>query len=218
VNARPARIVAKGIIYGGATDTVFQYMKSDTLGVLTPISPASLPLTHSAVVHGSQADAGTAALIDSIRQVNVQFTTVYHDARTNADTFRRLQLTIHLMNAGLIHHSTCGNQPISVTSPTATVFAANGGTIPQTYVRLTWSPSVDDGGGERDVERYALYRRLTGATTFDQPFASVPGGSPSYTFQDTDIISGQSWIYGVAAQDCTPSSSAVSVTTSVVIP
>jgi type II secretory pathway pseudopilin PulG len=218
VNARPARIVAKGIIYGGATDTVFQYMKSDTLGVLTPISPASLPLTHSAVVHGSQADAGTAALIDSIRQVNVQFTTVYHDARTNADTFRRLQLTIHLMNAGLIHHSTCGNQPISVTSPTATVFAANGGTIPQTYVRLTWSPSSTDGGGERDVERYALYRRLTGATTFDQPFASVPGGSPSYTFQDTDIISGQSWIYGVAAQDCTPSSSAVSVTTSVVIP
>jgi hypothetical protein len=218
VNARPPRLVARGIIYGGASDTIFQYFKGDTLGNLTPISTAALPLIHTAAIHGSQSDAGIPALIDSIRQVKVQFTTVYHDARTNADTYRRLQLTIHLMNAGLIHHTTCGNQPLSVAAPTATVFAANGGTIPQTYVRLSWSPSVDDGGGERDVERYALYRRLSGATTFDQPFASVPGGSPSYTFQDTDIISGQTWIYGVAAQDCTPASSSVSVTTAVVIP
>lgn len=217
VNARPVKVVARGILYGGSTDTIFQYFKSDTLGNLTAISPASLPLTHVAPIHGSQADTGRSALVDSIRQVKAQFTSVFHDSRTNKDTYRQLRLTIHLMNAGLIHHTTCGNAPISV-SPAAAVTAANGTTVPQTYVTITWSPSIDDGAGEKDVERYALYRRLSSVATFDQPFASVPAARTSYSFQDTDVLTGQTWVYGVSAQDCTPSSSAVGSTAPVVIP
>jgi hypothetical protein len=98
------------------------------------------------------------------------------------------------------------------------VTAANGTTIPQTYVTVGWTPSIDDGAGEKDVERYAIYRRLTSQTTFDQPIGSVPGGKASYSFQDTDVQTGQSWVYAVVAQDCTPAvSSAVSAST-VVIP
>lgn len=216
-NARPVSVVARGIIYGGVNDTIFQYFKTDTLGNLVPIAPAALPLIHTAAIHGSQADTGRSALTDSIRQVNVQFTSVYHDPRSNQDVTRRLQLNIHLMNAGLIHHTTCGNPPIAV-APSATVTAANGGTVPQTYVTITWSPSVDDGGGEKDVERYALYRRLSAVTTFDAPFASVPAAQLSYAVQDRDVITGQTWIYGVAAQDCTPSMSAIGATSPVVIP
>jgi len=217
VNARMPRVVARDIVYGGTGDTIFQYFKSDTLGNLTAISPAILPLVHAAAVHGSQADTGKSALTDSITQVKVQFTSVYHDARTNADTKRRQQLTIHLMNAGLIHHTTCGNPPLSV-SPTAVATAADGVTVLQPYVTITWAKSVDDGGGEKDVERYAVYRRLSTTPSFDMPFASLPSGSSSYTFVDSDVQSGDTWVYGVTAQDCTPSSSPMGSTQPVAIP
>ncbi|MEO6878877.1 MAG: hypothetical protein ABI205_10375 [Gemmatimonadaceae bacterium] len=217
VNARPVKVVARGVVYKGTGDTIFQYFKGDTLGNLTPISPAALPLVHTAAVHGSQADIGNSALTDSIRQVRVQFTSLYHDPRTNIDTPRRQQLTIHLMNAGLIHHTTCGNAPLDV-SPTAVVTPANGTTVLQPFVTISWAKSVDDGAGEKDVERYALYRRLSSVTTFDMPFASIPSGSSSYSFVDSDVLSGQTWIYGVTAQDCTPSSSIMGSSLPVVIP
>jgi len=216
INARPVRVVARGILVN-PLDTIFQYFTGDTTGLLLAVSPAILPLIHTAPIHGSGLDIGTSALTDSIRQVKVQFTSVYHDPRTGIDTPRRLQATIHLMNAGLIHHTTCGSPPLGV-APTAVATAANGTTIPQTFVTVSWSASIDDLGGEKDVERYALYRRLSSVTTFDQPFASIPAGSAAYSFHDTDVIHAQSWIYGVAAQDCTPNSSPIGQTTAVVIP
>jgi hypothetical protein len=218
-NARPPRMVARGIIYNGTADTIFHYYKADTLGNLTEIPPAALPLIHTAAIHGSQADTGKSALTDSIRQVRAQFTSVFRDPRTPNDSIlRRLNLTITLKNAGLIHHATCGNAPISVSSVNATATAANGTTIPQTYITVTWNNSTDDGAGEKDVERYAVYRRLQGTTTFDQPIGSVPSGHTSYSFQDFDLISGQVWEYGVTAQDCTPASSAVTISPAVTVP
>jgi hypothetical protein len=217
VNARTPRVVARDIVYGGTSDTIFQYFKADTLGNLTAISPAILPLVHPAAVHGSQADTGRSALTDSITEVKVKFASVYHDPRTNKDTQRQQRLTIHLMNAGLIHHTTCGNAPLSV-SPTAVATAADGITVFQPYVTLTWSSSVDDGGGEKDVERSAIYKRLSSSASFDMPFASVPSGSSSYTFVDSDVQSGDTWVYGVTAQDCTPTSSPMGSTAAVAIP
>ena len=220
VNGRPIKVVARGLIYN-SQDTIFQYFKGDTTGALSPISPAVLPLVHSAPIHGAPNDTGRSAAIDSIRQVKVQFTSVFHDPRTGQDTYRRLQTTIHIMNAGLIHHSTCGQPPLGV-SPTATVTPADGITVFQPYVTVSWSPSVDDGTGEKDVERYAIYRRLSSDPAFDQPIASAPAGldsnSTSYSFTDTGVLSGQSWIYGVAAQDCTPSSSPIGAAAAVTIP
>jgi prepilin-type N-terminal cleavage/methylation domain-containing protein len=216
-NARPPRVVARGIIYNSG-DTIFRYFKGDTSGTLTPVSPALLPLVHSAPVHGTQADTGKSALTDSIRQVRVQFTSVFHDPRTNQDIMRKMQTTIRLMNSGLIQHSTCGNAPLGV-APTATVIPANGTTVLQTYVRLSWTPSIDEATGEKDVERYAIYRRLSSVSTFDQPFASVAaGGVSTYTFNDSDVVTGQTWIYGVTALDCTPLASSAGSTTAVVIP
>lgn len=217
VNSLKPRVVARGIIYNGASDTIFHYFKADTAGRLTEIPPAALPLIHVAPIHGTQADTGKSALTDSIRQVRAKFTSVYHDARTNQATTRTMQLTIHLMNAGLLHHTTCGQPPIEPTGVSAVVTPA-GGSVAQTFVTITWTKSVDDGAGEKDVERYAIYRRLSSTSTFDEPIASVPGGASSYSFVDTDVLSGQTWIYAVAAQDCTPSSSGVAQSTATVIP
>ena len=69
------------------------------------------------------------------------------------------------------------------------------------------------------MERYALYRRLSGQPgTMSEPFASIPAGLESYSFTDTDVRSGEQWIYGVASQDCTPSISSVTSASAVTIP
>jgi hypothetical protein len=215
-NSRPAKVVARGIIVNSG-DTVFKYWKSDTTGTLTPISQAILPIVHNSTMHGAPSDTGRwSALTDSVKQMRVTFKSLYHDPKTNVDVMRSVQQTIHLMNAGLIHRSTCGQPPLGV-SPTAVATAA-GGAVTQTYVTVSWTPSTDDGAGEKDVERYAIYRRLAGVATFDEPIASIPGGSSSYAFKDTDVITGQQWIYGVAAQDCTPASSPIGSTTTITIP
>ncbi len=215
VNARPARVVARGIVYN-AGDTIFHYFKSDSLGNLSEIPPSALPVIHTAPIHGTQADTGHSALSDSIREVRVQFTTVFHDPHASTPTFRPQRATIHLMNAGLLHHSTCGQPPLAPGSVTAAVTVANGSTVPQTYVNVSWTKSVDDGAGEKDVIRYAIYRRLSTVTTYDEPFASVPAGS--YSLHDTDVQSGQTWVYAVAAVDCSPATSPTSQSSSVAIP
>jgi hypothetical protein len=216
VNALPPRAVANRIIVN-PTDTVFQYFIGDTLGTLSAVASSKLPLIHRAAMHGATNDTGRFALVDSVRTVRVRMTTVFHDAR-NGDAFRRLDVTIKLMNSGMVRASTCGESPVGVT-PTAVATAANVGMgIPSPYVTLTWARALDDGAGERDVERYAVYRRLPAQALFGEPFTSVPAGESSYSFRDTDVTSGQRWIYGVAAQDCTPASSAVGQTGTIIVP
>jgi prepilin-type N-terminal cleavage/methylation domain-containing protein len=219
VNARPPRMVARGIYYRPGTDTLFRYFKSDTLGTLTEITSATLPIVHTATVHGTQADTGKSAMTDSVRQVRAQFNSIYHLSLKAGDTTqRRLNLTIKLMNAGLIHHVTCGSAPIAPTSLTATVTAANGTTIPRPFVTISWPKTVDAGAGEKDIERYAIYRKQNTDPNFDQPIGSVVGGRSSYSFVDTDLQTGDHWVYGVSALDCSPSNSPMVSSGQVVIP
>ncbi|HEY4303911.1 MAG TPA: prepilin-type N-terminal cleavage/methylation domain-containing protein [Gemmatimonadaceae bacterium] len=219
VNARPARMVARGIYYRPGTDTLFRYFKSDTLGSLTEIPVSTLPIVHTATVHGTQADTGKSAMTDSVRQVRAQLNSINHlSAKASDTTQRRLNLTIKLMNAGLIHHVTCGSAPIAPTSLTATVTPASPPGTPQTFVTVRWNASVDDLTGEKDVERYAIYRRLSSATAFDEPIASVVAGRSTYSFIDTDLLSGQQWVYGVTALDCSPLNSPMVTSSTATIP
>ena len=139
---------------------------------LTAIPAATLPLYHSAMIHGAPNDTARAAMIDSIRSMRVRLTTVYHDPRTG-DATRRLERTIRIMNAGLNDRTTCGDAPLGVL-PSAVASTVNG--APQ--VTITWSRSVDEVSGERDVERYALYKRYSASTTFStsNSFSSSPSG------------------------------------------
>jgi prepilin-type N-terminal cleavage/methylation domain-containing protein len=212
VNAAPPRVIARGIQFN-PSDTVFQYFQENDTGAVVLIPQAKLPLYHSAPVHGSPADTGRFALIDSIRSVRVRLTAVYHDPRLG-DVLRPIQATIRLLNAGLINRTTCGQPPLGVAVTTTTSVA--GAISP--FVKLMWGPSLDDGSGENDVDRYAIYRRPDTAATFIQPYASVPAGDTTYTYIDSDVKSGDRWIYGVAAVDCTPRSSDLATTGIVVVP
>ena len=212
VNNKTPRVVAEGIQYSPG-DTVFQYFRVTAADTLAAVPNSSLPAYHNAAAHGSSADTGSYALVDSIRAVRVTLKAVYHDPRSG-DVLRPLQTTVKLLNAGLTSRTTCGNTPGGVT-PTATT-SASGVTSP--WVKLSWSPSVDDGAGENDIYRYIIYRRAPTATDFSQPYSSMPAGSTSYTFTDNSVSHGDRWVYGVSAQDCTPSTSQPGVTGTVIVP
>ena len=211
VNNESARIVAKGIIRN-ATDTIFQYFR-DSAGAVVPVPKNYLPLFHTAVTHGIKSDTGKLAWVDSIRTIRVRMTVVFRDR--GGPVYRRLDHTIRLMNAGLVRRSICGEPP-TTTTPSAT---AGLDTLGFPYVTIAFNPTLDETAGEKDVERYALYRRLASQPgTMSEPFTSIPAGLSSYSFTDTDVRSGEQWVYGVASQDCTPSISAVTSTSTVTVP
>jgi type II secretory pathway pseudopilin PulG len=212
VNDAPAEVVAKGILITAA-DTVFQYFKADTLDRLTPITPATLPLTHVAASHLSGGDTARFALIDSVRIVRMRIKSVTR-VMNQPPTVRRAETVVRILNAGMAGASTCGQTPLP-TGVLAAVITPQGGAL------LTWSSSIDQDGGERDVQRYAIYRRAPIAgTAWDEPITSIPaaGSQGTYTYTDNNAPRGQSWEYGVAAQDCTPSNSQVAKSAAVLIP
>lgn len=214
VNATTPQIIARGIQYTPG-DTVFQYFKSDTVGNLTAIPMSSLPLYHKATIHGSIADTGKYAIVDSIRSVKVKLVAVYHDPHNPASTVTRtIRSTLVIMNAGLVNATTCGNPPIAVAVTDST--SPVGSTSP--FVTIMWPRSTDDAGGENDVENYAIYRRPDTVATFGPPIANVPAGDTTYSWTDINVASGDHWIYGVTAQDCTPSSSSFGTTGTIIVP
>lgn len=215
VNALPASLVARGLVKD-TRDTVpfFTYFTSDTLDQLVPVARNRLPLYHGKV-HGSAADTGKNALTDSIRAVRLHFLAAARDPRTGKDALRTVEVRVRLMNAGLLQRSACGQPPYGVSNVTAVSSVPN---APVKTVTLTWLKSSDDGGGEKDIERYALYRRLSTDPNFGDPISSVPvSGTGVYSFVDTQVMPNVSYLYGIAAQDCTPLVSPMSVTASAVL-
>lgn len=213
VNNATPHVIARGIQYAPG-DTVFQYFSVTPADTLAPVPMASLPLYHWAKAHNSPADTGAYARIDSIRAVRVTMNAVYHDPKSG-DVLRPLRTTIRLLNTGLTPRTSCGQTPGGVTPAYTTSLV--GAVTP--FVTITWGRSNDDGQGENDVYRYLIYRRPDSVGTFSNlPYASVPAGLSSYSFTDNAVNHGDRWIYGVSAQDCTPSTSPAGVTTTVVVP
>jgi prepilin-type N-terminal cleavage/methylation domain-containing protein len=200
VNRLPEEVVARSIVVPSG-ESPFRYFKSDSVGGLQEIPPSALPLHHSAAIHESGLDVGPSALTDSIVMVRVRLIGMYEDPRGGEmrDTVER---SIRIMNAGLLHLAQCGDRPPFDVSVRAR--RVGGGTP---GIEVEWPRATDDGGNEKDVMRYALYRRLESAPDFGEPIATVPAtGASKYTFKDVNLTSGR-WVYGVAAQDCTPKNS-----------
>lgn len=192
-------VVAKSLKLN-ANEPVFRYFKTDTVGRPVEIPQASLPITHFSKVHNSRTDTLTSALTDSIRIIRVHLNGVYTD-RTGVQVMRPLDTSVRIMNSGLLKFATCGEPPLfsSVVSATAT-------STPVPKVVLGWGKAGDESAGEKDVEMYAIYKR-TPAGVFTEPFASVPAGLATYSFTDTQVASGEQWIYAISAQDCDGQSS-----------
>jgi type II secretory pathway pseudopilin PulG len=218
VNNAVPRLVARGLVVRTG-EPVFRYLQIDSLGRPKEILQSTLPLTHFAPVHslltGSRPDTGKSARTDSIRTVRVRLLGRYRDPRTQRDVLDTVETQIRLMNAGLHRVWTCGEAPLFAGPITALPGLTESG---DPSVQITFAPALDENGGEVDVERYLIFRRLAPILEFSEPLAIIPAGQPSYTYTDTDIESGTTVTYGVAAQDCSPKISDVVTAPAIIIP
>ncbi len=159
---------------------------------------SQLPMRHSRPLHLAVNDTGTFSRIDSVRAVTVNF--MASDNRGARERFFTATRTITLPNAGLLMKKTCGDEPIAVATPVITPELIDG----VSSMRIEWNASADEGGGERDVERYLIYRSVNGVLETD-PFVSVPAGLANYAYTDSGVTTGNTYRYTILAQDCTPS-------------
>jgi hypothetical protein len=219
VNDTKPRVVAKSLVVQ-ENQPAFRYYKLDSLSRMVEINQTTLPLYHSAPVHTrmtgtSRPDTGKSAMTDSIRAVSVRLVGRYWDKRLSREILDTAEAFIRMPNAGLHRLSTCGEAPLfgSAVAWESKPFATG-----EPAIQLTWGPATDENGGEADVERYAVYRRRATDLVFTEPLAILPAGTSTYTYLDSDVAQGDEFVYGVSAQDCTPATSQVSSTTTVVVP
>lgn len=199
VNDLAPDVVARRLLAAG--EPFFTYYQVTSSGTW-PIEPiATTPVAHTVPVHGTPADTGVVALVDSIRAVRITYAASNGIPGADRET-RRITRLIRLPNAGVETQPNCGNRPLLGTSLLATGVNPYG-TTPG-HIRLEWTRALDEYTGERDVVRYVLWRREGASGAWGDPLVSIAAGSSSYIHQDKSALAGVSYSYAVAAQDCTP--------------
>jgi prepilin-type N-terminal cleavage/methylation domain-containing protein len=211
VNGGPAAVVARSLLRTEGRD-FFEYLVLQVTAN-APTRLASVgggPLRHAARMHGSPADTGAAARVDSVRAVRVRFTVT--SGEPGPDELRRaVERTIRMPNAGMAVRSICGDDPQGAGMAASVVAMPDGTRV----VAISWGPSVDETAGEKDVLRYIVWRRTDGAADWGDPLLSIPAGLGAYSYVDQSVLSGHSYQYALAAQDCTPSRSPLQVSATV---
>jgi prepilin-type N-terminal cleavage/methylation domain-containing protein len=211
VNAAAPELVAANLL-APASAPFFRYFRGTATSV-DSVSPAALPLAHSVKIHLSAGDTGAVARVDSIRAVRVTVRATNGEAGEH-EQIEELTRILRMPNLGLGMLQACGSPPILGQPLSAVVTATPTG---EPAVRLDWNRATDESSGEGDVMRYVIWRRDPGAG-FADPYLSIPAGQPTYTYLDTSIEAGASYVYGLAAQDCTPSLSPITSSAQVTIP
>lgn len=218
VNDLEPELVARNLL---ATDSApflqyYEVVASDTApSYVSEIGTASLPLRHTAAVHGAPADTGVSARADAVRALRVNMTVTNG---LTGDDERTLAVTrmVWLPNVGLSTTQSCGGKPLAVDAPGAVGQINAGSGDPE--VLLTWNQSVDESGGEGDIVRYVVWRRLYGLSDWGSPYLSIPAGAGSYSYVDASVEPGTTYQYAISAQDCTPALSDLSGATAVTVP
>ncbi len=217
VNSDAAELVARNLLQTPSLPFFEYFWERRPLSAaafVQQVPAGSLPLSHSVPVHGSSADTGAFALVDSVRAVQVNFTATNGQIGA-AERLRAVTRLIRLPNAGMAVRRTCGDEPILGVN----IAAAGGATgLGEPAVNLTWGQAVDESGGESDVTRYVVWRRDAINPDWGDPYLSIPSGQANYTYQDLQVTSGDRYFYALAAQDCTPSLSGQSLSGLVVVP
>lgn len=209
VNGTAARVVARNLLQtpGKRFFEYFEVVQSDTSAAqVAAIPEGALPLRHSRPVHGSPADTGSFARIDRLRGVRVNLTVT--NGKTGTKEVRRTTTSLfRLPNAGQAVLQTCGEPPQFGSGLVATAGVVSG--APQ--VTLAWNRATDESSGEKDAVRYVIWRRMSLAEEWGDPYVSIPSGQSSYTYVDEEVTPGATHYYAIAVQDCTPSLSGISM-------
>ncbi len=212
VNNGAPRLVAKNIILESG-HPLFTYFRPGPTGSLDSIPVAKLPIFHSAAIHASPADTGTSAWTDSIRVVRIRISGLYDDP-VKGDIIRTVESSSKLINSGMVGATTCGDPPLPPDNPVATYDTS----VLPAKITIEWDASIDQDNGEKDVERYKIFRKSTSASTWDpEPIASVAAGGTHFSIDDSELQPG-GWQYAIVAQDCSPSDSPNATTNTVTVP
>lgn len=198
VNDGPVVVVARGLRVPSG-QAMFSYTRVFATGAVGAVPVGSLP------IHWDDASQ----LADSIRTASLTVRGVFrgYNLRNQATNYERLVTTqTNMANIGLSQRSSCGDVPLNPGMPGMTKFTDGFGNT--TKIRIAFAASPDEASGERDVERYAIFRREVGDPWLE-PLAVVGKGGGPYIYEDFDIQPGTSFEYGVAAQDCSPANSSI---------
>ncbi len=156
----------------------------------------------------TSADTANALRPDSVRaiRVNVRITNGKTGSEERTRDFSQL---LQVPNNGLPSPTVCGRSPFVPSVFTATPDVGGSG-----VVTLAWNRSPDHGAGEFDVRQYVLYRRDDTATVWTDPLMMVKADTTTaYSVILGGLIPGAIYDFGLAAQDCTPSQSTISMIT-----
>lgn len=219
VNSAAPEPLARNILMAADSTPFFSYMRrvdfASAAASLVPVPDSALPIAHTATFHRVAADTAASALADSIRAVRVSFRST-NGLTGTAERIVDGSRLIAMPNAGVNLMQTCGDEPIMGDTLGALVLADGVGGF---YTRLTWNAAVDETAGEQDVARYVIYRQeLPIGTDWGDPFLSIPAGLATYQYDDATVVSGESYQYALAAQDCTPMLSPLEQSGLVVVP
>ena len=213
VNRMPEEIIARNLIQT-STMPAFRFYKRSLAGVLAEFPASALPLYHSVPKHATAADTGSAAGIDSVSVVRVSLIAMYKDPR-GATVLDTVQRNIRIANQGLLQRAQCGEIPLAPGAPALTIVPIGG----LNSVKLVWNASTDELTGERDVEMYAVYRRLWGTLEWGEPLANVPGaGVATLQFADNTVSPTTRYDYAISALDCTPAPSVLTAASTILVP
>ncbi len=216
VNNGTSALVARNLLPVADGSPFFEYVRLNQVSgtmVVEDVPNGSLPLKHSVPIHLSAADTAVVALIDSIRAVRVNLRVTNGRSGAN-ERFREISRLITLPNAGMAVRTSCGDTPILGVALSAVAIAPGG----DPTIRLTWAQAIDEATGELDIGRYVIWRKQPAAPNWGAPFLSIPAGQPNYQYDDGAVVSGDQWVYALAAQDCTPNISSLSSSGIVVVP
>lgn len=217
VNQDTPAIVARNLLKTGSLPFFEYFRESTALGgarSIAQVPNASLPLAHSVPIHLAPADTGLASIVDSLRGVRMNISAT--NGQTGAaEQIRTISRLVRLPNAGIANRKTCGDEPL----PASGLLATAGNTVDgDPMISLTWPQAVDEASGEKDVVRYVMWRRVDAQVDWGDPYLSIPSGNPNYIYVDAAVATGSSYTYAIAAQDCTPQLSTLSIAGPVVAP
>jgi type II secretory pathway pseudopilin PulG len=209
VNGGTPEVLARNLLPSG-TAPFFEFLLHRVLpsgDTMFTAGNVELPLVRRQLVAGiSTADSANYVRPDSVRAVRMNYRITNGLAGADERT-RTISTVIEVPNNGIRMPDICGRAPFP---PGA--FAATDAGDGSGRVTISWTRSVDQDAGERDVRQYIIWRRLSSAPAFAQPIlvTAAETDRDTYTTDITDQVPGLSYTFGIAAQDCTPALSSIS--------
>jgi hypothetical protein len=202
VNNGSPEVVSRNILaWTGLKFFQYQYLNAaDTASEkLAAVATNKYPITFAGTLH------------DSLRTVQINYR-VTNGLTGSDERIQHVTFTVGMPNVGTAIISQCGSAPVFSSAVSATADASGKG------IDIGWTRSGDESGGENDVLKYVVWRRIPPATDWGDPLLAIPSGQASYTYADQTTTSGVTYQYAVAAQDCTPNLSGQSISPAVTAP